>query len=89
MAASNTQLQAQIQELNRRLTAIASAMAPLTSSRISFLSGLNELPHQTTSNSSISTTAGSLSTSDRNAINGVIQAVNNLMAGLQSDGYQS
>jgi hypothetical protein len=42
------------------------------------------LPHQTTSNNTISTTAGSLSTADRNSINGLVNAVNTLQANLQA-----
>ena len=47
------------------------------------------LPNQTTSNNTISTTAGSLSTADRDSINGLVNAVNNLQTNLQASGLES
>jgi hypothetical protein len=62
----------------------------LLSSTASFQGPLTlPLPHQTTSNNTISTTAGSLSTADRNSINGLVNAVNTLQANLQAAGVES
>lgn len=47
------------------------------------------LPHQTTANSTISTTAGALSTADRDSINGLVNAVNTLQSNLQAAGVES
>src|SRR6185312_11753951 len=53
----------------------------------SFFTQLNAaglpLPHQTTTNALISTTAGTLSTADRTSINGAITALNRLQNNLQ------
>jgi hypothetical protein len=46
------------------------------------------LPNQTTANNTISTTAGSLSTADRNTINDLVNAVNNLQTNLQASGLE-
>ena len=46
------------------------------------------LPNQTTANNTISTTAGSLSTADRNSINGLVNAVNTLQQNLQNSGLE-
>lgn len=89
MAATNAQLTAQIQELARRLNALAPVVAPLDFTQSEFLATLAKLPHQTNSNTMISTTAGSLSAADRIAINGAIQALNNLATNLQANGFES
>jgi hypothetical protein len=47
------------------------------------------LPHQTTANPHISTTAGTLSTADRNILNGWANAINTLQANLQAANMQS
>ena len=58
-------------------------------SNSTFLSSLSKLSHQTTANNTIDTTAGSLSTTDRNSINGLVNAVNNLQSHLQSNGFEA
>jgi hypothetical protein len=47
------------------------------------------LPHQTTANPHITTAAGTLSTADRNILNGWANAINTLMASLQAANMQS
>jgi len=42
------------------------------------------MPHQTTSNATISTTAGTFTNSERVAFNGLVNAVNNLQGNLQA-----
>lgn len=82
-------------------TAIATANTNITSlftdfsslsglvGNASFLANLSMLPHQTSSNGTISTSAGSLSNADRVTINGLVNAVNNLQSNLQSSGFES
>jgi hypothetical protein len=68
------------------------ALNPITTSgstTINFLSNLSLLPHQTTANNTISTTAGTLSNADRVSINGLVNAVNNLQSNLQSNNFEA
>jgi hypothetical protein len=55
----------------------------------SFLASLSLLPHQTTANNTISTTAGTLSNADRVSINGLVNAVNNLQSNLQGHNFEA
>jgi len=63
-------------------------LQPLASNA-TFLSNLSKLAHQTTSNANIVNCNGNLSTADANAINGVINAMNNLQSGLQSHNFEA
>jgi hypothetical protein len=78
-----------------RLNALVNAVGILVSelngllSNATFLSAISKLPHQTTANNTIDTTAGSLSNADRVSINGLVNAVNNLQTNLQSHGFES
>jgi hypothetical protein len=78
-----------------RVAALVNAVGVLISelngllSNATFLSAISKLPHQTTANNTIDTTAGSLSNADRVSINGLVNAVNNLQTNLQSHGFES
>lgn len=54
-----------------------------------FLSNLSKLAHQTTSNANITNSNSALTTADANAINGVINAMNNLQSGLQTHNFEN
>ena len=57
---------------------------------VSFLASIfGPLPHQTTANATISTTAGTFTNSERIAFNGLVNAVNNLQSNLQSNNIES
>jgi hypothetical protein len=61
------------------LTTLANANDP------TFLAGMiGPIANQTTANATISTVAGSMTTSERTAFNGLVNAVNNLQSHLQS-----
>lgn len=47
------------------------------------------MPHQTTANATISTTAGTFTNSERVAFNGLVNAVNNLQGNLQTANIES
>ena len=69
---------------------VRSQLSPILSAgNESFLSGLSLLPHQTTSNATISTTAGTFTNSERVAFNGLVNAVNNLQSNLQSNNFEA
>jgi hypothetical protein len=63
-------------------------LQPLASNA-TFLAALSKLPHQTTANNTIDTTAGSLSNADRVSINGLVNAVNTLQSNLQARNFES
>lgn len=65
------------------------ALAGIPGATLNFLGGLSKLQHQTTSNSTISTGAGSLSAGDRASINGLVNAVNTLQDHLQQKGFEA
>ena len=76
-------------QLMEGLAPIANANTGGITTNATFLAALAKLPHQTTSNSSISNSNGNLSSGDAAAINGVIAAVNNLQTNLQSNKFES
>lgn len=68
---------------------VSTALGTLAALPVEFLEGVSgPLPHQTTSNNTISTTAGTLSNADRVSINGLVNAVNTLQSNLQANGFE-
>jgi hypothetical protein len=76
-------------QLNAMNTVTATQYDLLGTTNISFVASLSKLSHQTSSNSTITTGAGSLSNGDRVIINDAINALNNLQSGLQSNNFES
>jgi hypothetical protein len=70
------------------LAPIATANSVFTTNA-TFLSQLAKLPHQTNANSTISTTAGTFTTAERTAFNGLVNAVNNLQSNLQGQNFEA
>ena len=98
IAKAQTQLanaQSKTLGVEARLDSLVNAVGVLVNelsgllSNATFLSAISKLPHQTTANNTIDTTAGSLSNADRVSINGLVNAVNNLQTNLQSHGFES
>ena len=58
-------------------------------SNSAFLSALSKLSHQTNANNNITNSNSALTSSDASAVNGVINAMNNLQSHLQSNGFES
>jgi len=98
IAKAQTQLanaQSKTLAVENRLDSLVNAVGILVNelsgllSNATFLAAISKLPHQTTANNTIDTTAGSLSNADRVSINGLVNAVNNLQTNLQGHGFES
>jgi hypothetical protein len=78
-----------------RLDALVNAVGVLVTelsgviSNASFLASISRIENQTTSNATISTTAGTFSNSERIAFNGLVNAVNNLQTHLQNHNIEA
>jgi hypothetical protein len=81
-------IQTSISTMQTSLTHL-SPLISASNTTLNFLASLSLLPHQTTANNTISTTAGTLSNADRVSINGLVNAVNNLQSNLQNNNFES
>jgi hypothetical protein len=81
--------------LQARLDALVNAVGILVNelsgviSNASFLASISQIENQTTSNATISTTAGTFSNPERIAFNGLVNAVNNLQSHLQNHNIEA
>jgi len=81
-------IQSAISTMQTSLTHLSPLISASTTT-LNYLVGLSLLPHQTTANNTISTTAGTLSNPDRVSINGLVNAVNNLQSNLQNNNFEA
>jgi hypothetical protein len=83
-------LEQRLNALVTKVNAIKSALLPIINAgNASFLSGLSELPHQTTNNLLDTNTGPYWITGERSYQADLATAVNNLQSNLQGHGYQA
>lgn len=81
--------------IENRLDALVNAVGILATelsgviSNASFLASISQIENQTTSNATISTTAGTFTGPERTAFNGLVNAVNNLQSHLQNHNIEA